>query len=91
MENEKTAYGSDVQRSLTMDSLRCFESMELGNGWRILTSSDTFQHHAVWYNREERALISYCEGDVVKISSPDERAFSLEIQHQVSFCEGMRQ
>jgi hypothetical protein len=91
MEKEKTAFGSDVTRSLTMDSLHCFEAMELGNGWKILTSSDRFQHHAVWYNRENRSLVSFCEGDVVKIESPDESAFSLEVQHQITFSEGFRQ
>lgn len=91
MEKEKTVFGSDVTRSLTMESLHCFEAMELGNGWKILTSSDNFKHHAVWTNQENLSLISYCEGDVVKIESPDESTFSSEMLHQAFFCQGMRE
>lgn len=91
MEKEKTVFGSDVTRSLTMDSLRCFEAMELGNGWKILTSSDQYQHHAVWCNDANRSLVTFCEGDVVKIESPDETTYDLEMQHQINFYIGQNQ
>lgn len=87
---ETTPYGSTLFRSLTSESLGCFESMNVGNEWKYLTSVDNRTHHSVWINPKQRSLLTYCEGDVVEILSPDEFTFSLETQVQLDFTDAQK-
>lgn len=86
---EKTPFGSTVFRSLANESLSCFESMNLNCHWKYLTSVDDRTHHSVWINPKQRSLLTYCEGDVVEILSPDDFTFSLETQVQLDFTDAM--
>lgn len=84
-----TSFGSKIERSLTVESLQCFESMNIDSSWRYLASADP-SHHAVWANEKERALLEFCEGDITLITAPDEFIFNLEMAVQVEFADAQR-
>lgn len=87
---ETTTFGSKIKRRLTDESLSCFESMNVGDQWQYLTSSDNQTHHSVWINREQKSLLEFCEGDVFEITAPDDFTFNLETQVQIEFCDSQR-
>lgn len=84
-----TSFGSKIERTLTCESLQCFESMNLDSSWRYLASADP-SHHAVWVNEKERSLLEFSEGDITVITAPDEFIFNLELAVQVEFADAQR-
>ena len=82
---ERTEFGSTVERELSPFSISGFES-QLGNEWSYLTSADKRANHCVHINKEQLKLISYCEGDVVIKSAPDMDAFIKEQMLEISFA-----
>lgn len=86
MEIEKTEFGSTIKRELTNSSLRCFEAMDLGNGWRFLGTADGMEFHATWMNPETNQLLTYCEGDLIIKQAPDNQSFECEVITEMEFC-----
>ena len=81
---EKTAFGATITKQDTSESRSCFESMKLGDQWAYLTSSNA--EHSVWMNRSEKSLLEYSNGQVTKITAPDDFVFGLEVQVHLEFC-----
>lgn len=84
---ETTSFGSSVFRSKTNESLKCYESMNLGGAWSFLTSIDDQQNHAIYINRQQHSLLEFSKGEIAVIESPDDFTFSLETQVQIEFAD----
>lgn len=82
---EKTQFGSVIQRDLTHFSIAGFES-QLNSEWSYLASANR-SHHSVHINRSKLQLISYCEGDVVLKTAPDMQTFIKEQMAEVEFAK----
>ena len=81
---DKTAFGATITKQDTSESRSCFESMKLGDQWAYLTSSNA--EHSVWMNRSEESLLEYSNGQVTKITAPDDFVFGLEVHVHLEFC-----
>jgi hypothetical protein len=80
---ELSQNGSVITRELTPYSISGFEA-GLGDGWSYLASAAPA--HAVYANKDQLSLVTYCEGDVITKTSPNEYVFILEQALEIEFA-----
>lgn len=80
---ELSQNGSVITRELTPYSISGFEA-GLGDGWQYLASASPA--HAVYANKEQLSLVTYCEGDVITKKSPNEFVFNIEQAREIEFA-----
>lgn len=83
---EVTQTGSTITRELTHLSLLDYEARALPDGYLFLCSSTRKSHDATWFNKVFKTLITYCEGDLITITCPNDSAFISEQYRHVDFC-----
>lgn len=84
--DEITDFGSILSRSNGCFCSDAFQYKNLFEPKAELLCVEA-EYHAVFVNRAERKLITYCEGDVVTITAPDDATLDQEIQDCVTYFD----
>ncbi|EGR2699460.1 MULTISPECIES: hypothetical protein [Vibrio] len=71
---EQTEHGSIIERShFPLGDTLTFWNCYLNDSWRIAHQDSSYS--AFWYNERELKLCTYCEGDVVFMTAPNEEIY----------------
>lgn len=55
------------------------------HGWRQFDTSEDASYFGIWVNKIQMRVTTYCEGDLIEIWAPNEKAFNAEIEEMCAF------
>ena len=85
-ENEVNDRGNIVNRSHV--DLSCVDAESYlckGEGWKSFPTPQDAPYYGVWVNPLKRAVVSYVEGDIIRVTCPTAISYNLEIQDLLDF------
>ena len=90
--SEINARGARIEREFLMDAERY--RFDLGeckrsDGWRQYDTVQDAPYFGVWVHPERRETVTFCEGDVTRVSCPTQAVFEAELASMAE-CYGAR-